>query len=656
MQPPRASLLGVLITLMLVTILEGCGGNASTPSAPPLASSGATSAAPSPSPSPSPTVSATFSGTVFAPNGVLSLRTRGWPQRIVDLLFPVAPVAQAQANPTLQPVPGITVLAFMVDVNGRPQTGALASTTTDGNGDFALTVVSPPNSAGLALVLQAANSSVPQPVGTSQRLDQFAASTSLALSPASEVAARAIVAEVSSSPIGSYASFTSDRISALTAAIGTAGLQDSTLVGATIAQTVANLQAALGSVAQNLARGFDIPLPSGAPSLAGTFNVASYGGSELIDRESGLGTLTITGPTTSGGSSYFMATSVTSSGFSYLQTPGLLACTRTFLTLPPPAAGGAVSGTLVAGTGSGVFLSSVGAGTQVGISPDGNVIVIPSGTSFYVAVRQPTSAPTLSGGAFAGIGATPGGGTTNESNNGITFTGQWQWPVFDALGGTLTVNGSAASGTTSTDGISQLVSCSDDTATSDCGLTAIVQTSQQNTPINQTITVAANGMLGGQAHGIISPDASFFMLTQSAQLTAGLVPANGANNGTLGGTYTLAGLQDAIGASTILSLGGVQGQFTADGAGNGTLSGTASGTQRLESCGANLSLLTFSGFTHALTNNAAQYTVAANGAVKFSSDGSRTWNGIVSQNGNVLIMSLQNGSEVDFFIGVRSFP
>jgi len=132
----------------------------------------------------------TVSGTVLSPNGQLAKAGTSWPRNwLASLLSPKQSLAQVTG---WSPVPNATVRVFRIDDTGSPVGSVLVSGTTDGNGNFSLTL--PPGvPLGPDLVVQVWNGPGPVTVGTTNSMTLPLTQTNVQLDPATEASMRALI-------------------------------------------------------------------------------------------------------------------------------------------------------------------------------------------------------------------------------------------------------------------------------------------------------------------------------------------------------------------------------------------------------------------------------------------------------------------------------
>lgn len=186
----------------------------------------------------------TVSGVVSAPSGSLAKLTQ--PSNKAWYAWLLSPrEAWAQMVTGFTPVPNATVLVFRIDqTTGVPIGQVLAQTTTNGVGAYNLTLP-----AGVApssdLILQITNAAVPQSVGTANTMSTPLVQTALNVDPISEGVMREVLAYIAANPPASLANFSNSELVELIAMIRAVVAANPNLVGNTIGQTVANIQAVL---------------------------------------------------------------------------------------------------------------------------------------------------------------------------------------------------------------------------------------------------------------------------------------------------------------------------------------------------------------------------------------------------------------------------
>src|SRR5881296_2940059 len=150
-------------------------------------------------------------GAVLAPTASLAMLQRR--SFVGTMLARLIPGAYAQSS-GMVPVPNANILVFTIDNSGRPtSTTPIARTTSDGNGNYSLTLPRGTN-LGSNLLVQASNSTTPAPVGSPGQQGCPATQTRLDLSPISEYATRALIAAIASNS-STLANYTPDEINAI---------------------------------------------------------------------------------------------------------------------------------------------------------------------------------------------------------------------------------------------------------------------------------------------------------------------------------------------------------------------------------------------------------------------------------------------------------
>src|SRR5712691_2984692 len=213
----------------------------------------------------------TLSGTVSAPAAVIAqLQHKNLLQKFVTMfasLFVSESVAQATG---LLPVPGANILVFRINDAGAPVGGVIASTTTDANGNYSLSL---PTGTALAgnLVVQASPNTTPAPATSNSNLNCPAVGTTLNLNPAAQAATAAILQRIASAGVN-LSNFTNAEIASFVSLVQTFA-QDPALVSSSIQQTVTNITGALQPVIDTALNGIATPGEATAPAnFGGAYN------------------------------------------------------------------------------------------------------------------------------------------------------------------------------------------------------------------------------------------------------------------------------------------------------------------------------------------------------------------------------------------------
>ena len=190
------------------------------------------------------TSAATVSGTATSPGGQLAKVAPTKLQQFFAALMPSG--AWAQAIGGFAPVPNANVFLVRITNAGVP-TGTpliLAQTTTNAAGQYTLTL---PSGVTLAsdLVVQVTNAATPQPIPTAGTQNAPATQATVNVDPISEEVLREVIAFLGANPASTLANFSAFELSELQRVINAAVAANPSLVGATAAQTIANIQASL---------------------------------------------------------------------------------------------------------------------------------------------------------------------------------------------------------------------------------------------------------------------------------------------------------------------------------------------------------------------------------------------------------------------------
>ena len=223
------------------------------------------------------TPAATVSGTVTSPGGLLAKIEPTRLQRFFASLTPSE--AWAQVIGGFAPVSGANVFLLRITNAGVP-TGVpliLAQTTTNAAGQYTLIL---PAGVTLSsdLVIQVTNAAAPQPIPTAGTQNAPATQATVNVNPISEEVLREVIAFLGSNPARTLADFSAAELSDLQRIINAAVAAHPSLVGATAAQTIANIQTnlapALGSAIPILASSTNFLLILSTSLPNGTANVA----------------------------------------------------------------------------------------------------------------------------------------------------------------------------------------------------------------------------------------------------------------------------------------------------------------------------------------------------------------------------------------------
>lgn len=190
------------------------------------------------------TPAATVSGTATSPGGQLAKVAPTKLQQFFAALLPNDVWAQVIGG--FAPVSGANVFLVRITNAGVP-TGVpliLAQTTTNAAGQYTLTL--PPGiTLASDLVVQVTNAAAPQPIATAGTQNAPATQATVNVDPISEEVLREVIAFLGANPGNTLANFSAFELSELQRVINAAVTANPSLVGATAAQTIMNIQASL---------------------------------------------------------------------------------------------------------------------------------------------------------------------------------------------------------------------------------------------------------------------------------------------------------------------------------------------------------------------------------------------------------------------------
>jgi hypothetical protein len=588
----------------------------------------------------------TITGSVSAPSGVLAkpqtAKSHSLFQWFAALFSAREGIAQSSG---LAPVPSTNILVFRVDDAGAPSGDPLVTATTDGSGNFSLTL---PDGVGLSgdLIAQASAGTTPQPVCTGSscsgnNLNCPVVSTNLDLTPVAELATRAIFQDIAARA-GALSDFTAAELAAFIGQLQT--LAQNSSVGATVEATIDLLEAAfqpliastLGALAE---AGEETP-----PDVVGTYNfvefVGSLDGTGSISRGVGSGTLTLNADKTYQGDDTI--TDVRQS-----EACGGYTCDRTF-TRNISSQDETFSGTYsVSGNGTLIFTDSEDDGfVTLGFSdPTGSVIIVKIGgddeQGFVVALKQ--------GGAASADGSFHVAGP--HASIPETFDASGNWSRFTAAlqTGTLNFSGSDFSLDATDFSAATQVTCTANPVTGGCSLSG--------TPVPQTVPADTSGTFtassgdltfttsDGDVPGAVSPDGNVVWVRTddgsdgSVGLLLGTRQGSGMSNASLNGAYNSVTFENHLGLNN-LSEGASVGVVTFDGGGGFNVAGVSEDQDFNESCGPSCPTINLSSDEAGFSADGT-YTVNADGSMTFTGNDDGyvfTFEGAVSPDGNVLTL------------------
>jgi len=622
----------------------------------------------------------TVTGSVAAPGGVLAkpqaAQSMGFFKWFVSLFSVTEGVAQSSG---LVAVPGVNVLVFQVDDSGSPSGDPLVITTTDGNGNFSLTL---PQGVGLSsdLIAQASTDTNPQPVCvggscSGSALNCPVVSNVLNINPTAELGTRVIFQDIAARA-STLSNYTSSEIVGLIGQLQSLA-QASDLVGATIEETIANLRAAFQPLIDITLGALSSAGENTPPSVAGVYNFAEFTGDmdEFggITGGTGTGTLTLNADGTFSGSGIF-------TDVKQAEACGQSACDRTF-TRNIFSDKGTFSGVYSVGSNGTILFTEDGDGDEedgegsfVGFfDPTGNVAVIPIGggedeKGFAVALRQGEGVP-------AGLFNTAD--ISTQIPDTFSASGSWSRFTSGLATGLLDVTGLSFSGNFTSSSVQPQVSC---TAAYEvpCSLSASVSTQEEPDTVSGSVSVSSTGTVvltdddlvdGGPAAGAISPD-GHVMWVQTEDGSEGgvgllLATQQGSDmsNASLNGAYNVVLFENVFENDSTLSGALSVGVLTLDGIGGWKSAGVYTENSLRESCGQNICpSLTQETGTEGF-NVSGTYDVNPDGTFTFSvvepsEDASNSGlNGTVSPDGNVLTLRELDDSAEDarvfFLVGVK---
>jgi len=511
----------------------------------------------------------TLKGAVLAPTASLAMLQRK--SFVGTMLASLFPGAYAQSS-GLVPVPNANILVFTIDNSGRPtSTTPIARTTSDGNGNYSLTLPRGTN-LGSNMLVQASNSATPAPVGSSGQQSCPATQTTLDVSPISEYATRALIAAIASNS-STLANYTPDEINAIIAKV-TALAQDPSLVGATIQDTITNITNAIDPEIQDDLKNAATPGEASVPEgLGGIYNFVSFsaddtGTSLSMNQQSGTVNVDVSAKTFShsGSKTSVNLDEVCSANES---TP----CNRSFTrntSSAPKSGDGSV--TLLGGNQI-LFQPSSGDQGALGFyNSSGNVIVLAAGDGLIVAFKQAGSAPTL-GGSYHAVQLD---GSLSDS---VTVAQGSPFHLGEASTGVddpVTISGGTVSGTNSQNVLSKDITCQGGAS---CSYTETVSGSTGGGSFSAPVSVDGTGALtvapsGEVAHkGAVSADGNLFTFVDGdpvgngdAGIVIGMKQGSGMTNASLNGSYGFVSYEFGLGPGS-RSLQGESGIVNLDGSG-----------------------------------------------------------------------------------------
>jgi hypothetical protein len=561
----------------------------------------------------------------------------------------------------LVPVPDINILVFRVDDAGNPSGDPLATATTDGSGNFSLTL---PDGVGLSgdLIAQASPNTTPQAVcvGNScsgNYLNCPVVSTDLDLTPAAELATRAIFQDIAARA-GALSDFTAAELAAFIGQLQT--LAQNSSVGATVEATIDLLEAAFQPLIDASLGALADAGEETSPDVVGVYNFVEFSGSldstGSIGRGIGSGTVTLNADKTFQGDS--TTTDVVQS-----EACGAYACDRTF-TRNISSDDDVLSGTYsVSGNGTLIFTDSDDGSVTLGFSdPTGNVIVVAftdDEQGFVVALKQGGAA--LTEGAFHVAGP--------QASIPATFDASGNWSRFTAglLTGTLNVTGSDFSADITNFSMQQQTTCTEDIELG-CSLATTVLRGTEPSGANGTFTVSSGGLTfttsDGDSPGAVSPDGNVVWVKTEdgsdgqVELLLGTRQGSGMSNASLNGAYNVVTFETYL--SNDLSEDTAVGVVTFDGAGGFEVAVISTTQDFSESCGTSCPEISLSSGENGFAASGT-YTVNADGSMTFTGDDGAgdefEFEGAVSPDGNVLTlheaMDDPNESERFFLVGTK---
>jgi len=583
----------------------------------------------------------TLRGAVSAPTASLAMLQHK--TFVGTLLARLIPGAYAQSS-GMVPVPNANILLFTIDNGGRPtSTTPIARTTSDGNGNYTLTLP-PGTNLGSNLLVQASNSTTPTPVGSPGQQGCPATQTVLNLSPISEYATRALIAAVASNST-TLANYTPNEINAIIAKV-TALAQDPSLIGATIQDTVTNIANAIDPEIRDDLRNAATPGEASAPQgLGGTYNFVGFSADDAgtsLSLHQELGTLNVdvsaktfshTGPKSS-----VNLGEVCSANQS---TPCSLSFTRNTSSATKSGAG-TVS---LLGGNQILFQPSNGETGALGFyDSSGNVIVLATGDGLIVAFKQASSAPTV-GGSYHGVQLDGSLSDSFTAAQGIPFNlGGASTQINDPV----TISAGTVSGTNSKNALSKDITCNGGAA---CSYTETVSGSITGGSFSAPVSVDATGVLtvspsGEVAHlGAVSADGNLFAFLDGdpvgngdGGIVVGVKQGSGMTNASLNGSYGFVSYEFGLGPNS-RSLQGQSGIVKLDGSGG--LIGNLAGSQiRVDtSCGGGFCPGNAASQNSKTESPNTTYSVTATGGVTIVGSNNTAISGFASPDGSVLVFT-----------------
>lgn len=560
--------------------------------------------------------------------------------RMLALLIP-----SATAQSGLAPVPNASVLVFRINDNGTPNGGVVAQTTTNASGGYTLNL--PAGTAlGSTLIVQV-GPNTPQPVGGTNQLNCPATQPTLNVSPVAEYVTRLLIGAATN-----LTNFTNAEVNALIARAA-ALAQDPSLVGANLADTLANIAAAADPEVQQLIANATTPGEAQAPAgLGGSYNLVAFtsdvnGAGGDLEQELGDATINVSAKTFSVASNVKDA-SLIGSCTADPQSPCATTFTRTSSSRPDSTTG---SFTLFGGNQI-AFQPSDGDGAVGSYNAAGNLIVIPTGDGLILLIKKSTSAPALFPAYQAGelsqtLASTftvASGTPYNLGNASTSLT-------------TVSVSGGSLSGSSTKYKMTKEITCNT-TQQSGCAQTELLTASTQpdsfasnaSTSSTGVLTISAPGQTG--ASGAISSDGNLFALSDGDPVTdgdGGMVIAlrQGSNMtpASLNGTYNFSSLEFGL-SSNSRSVASQSGTITLN---SGAISGNLATLQLSanSSCGSSGLCPNTSNSQSSKTEDptGATYTVSPSGTVTVAADPGTTISGYASADGKIIVLTeVQDGT------------
>lgn len=540
LRTPATYLAAVSISALAILGIVQCGGSGSTAAAPVV-----------------------ITGSVLAPGGSLAmLQRKSLP---ATLLAGLISSADAQSS-TLDPVTGTNVLVFAVDSTGTPTGNVIASTTTDGSGNYQLTLPAG-TSLSSSLVVQASSTTTPTAVcnntggsgcGTQQNCP--ATQNTVVLTPATEYATRALIAYITANAGSTLSNFTPSEINAIIGQVVTAA-QDPSLVGATIQDTINNIVGVVDNQTQVLIADAADPGEASAPTgLGGTYNLVEFDSEAFpqIRQESGTATIDVSAKT--------FSVSANQSQVELNETCGVNGpCDVTFAANHTSKAD-STSGSITLLGGNQIAFQPSGQGENGALgsySSTGDIVVIPSDNGLIVLVKQTSSAPVLSG-DFQAVGFD----ISLHDASGSTYS------LADVSNSAaqVTVSGGNFTGNDQNTSMTKSFTCSD-TGNGTCSMAETLSQSSSSGAIDGTVSAASTGVMtltptGQSAHtGAINASKTLFAFLDgdpaSTDHNGGMVlglskPTTTMSITDIAGDYNFAqfGIEMDTGSSNVQSEGG----------------------------------------------------------------------------------------------------